>query len=343
MSHLSVIFGGIEGFSLSDGEAAFYRETDPWGYILFARNIETPSQVLALTDSLRDLSGRDDVPILIDQEGGRVARLRPPHFRAAPPSAVYGLCYEQDRDKGCEAVRLNSRLFAKELTAIGVNVNCLPVLDVPAPDGHQSIGDRAYAKAPEEIVALGRAAADGLLQGGVLPVIKHMPGQGRALSDSHLELPHVKTRLDDLKRMDFEPFKALKDMPLAMTAHVVYEAIDPDQPATTSPIIFADIIRGEIGYEGLVMTDDLSMKALTGSWEAKARDSLEAGCDIVLHCNGDVAEMEQVASGCRPLSGAPLARANAALDALRPVQEIDWANDLARFEELINPHWDHQV
>ena len=343
MTHLSAIFGGIEGLALSDAESAFYRETDPWGFILFGRNIETPSQVRALTESLRDLSGRDNVPILIDQEGGRVARLRPPHFRPAPPSAVYGSCFAQDPDQGCEAVRLNSRLFARELRDIGVTVNCLPVLDVPAPDGHQSIGDRAYAKTPEDIVVLGRAAAEGLLEGGVLPVIKHMPGQGRALSDSHFELPHVTATLDDLRKTDFEPFKALKDMPLAMTAHVVYEAIDKVLPATTSPRVFSQIIRGEIGYEGLVMTDDLSMKALTGSWEAKARASLEAGCDMVLHCNGDVKEMEQVALGCRTMSGSSLARAQAALQWLRPAPEIDWSADLARFEALINPHWDHQV
>ena len=343
MSHLSVIFGGIEGVRLSDAETSFYREVDPWGYILFGRNIETSSQVRALTDSLRDLSGRDDVPILIDQEGGRVARLRPPHFRAAPPAASYGACYAQNRETGCEAARLNSLLFAKELRDLGINVNCLPVLDVPAPEGHDVIGDRAYGSGPDEIAVLGRAAAEGLLAGGVLPVIKHMPGHGRATSDSHLELPKVTAKLDDLRNVDFKPFIDLKDMPLAMTAHVIYEAIDPEYPATTSQKVFTEIIRGEIGYDGLVMTDDLSMNALTEPYEDRARSSLEAGCDMILHCNGNVAEMEQVAAGCRTLEGKSLDRAQEALNRLVTPPDMDWASNLDRFEGLINPHWDHQV
>jgi len=343
VSHLSVIFGGIEGLSLSDAEIGFYRESNPWGFILFGRNIETPSQVRALTDSLRELSCRSDVPILIDQEGGSVARLRPPHFRAAPPAASYGACFAQNPEEGCEAVKLNSELFAKELSDLGINVNCLPVLDVPAPDGHEVIGTRAYGKTPEQVTTLGRGAAEGLLSGGVLPVIKHIPGHGRALSDSHLELPRVKTKLEDLRQSDFAPFKALNDMPLAMTAHVVYEAVDSEQPATTSAKIFSDIIRGEIGFDGLVMTDDLSMKALSAPYEERARSSLDAGCDVILHCNGDVPEMEQVAAGCKPLQGMALERAEAALSRLTDPEEVDWAANLARFEELINPHWDHQV
>ena len=339
MPQLAVIFGGIEGLALSDAERGFYKECDPWGFILFARNCQTSDQVRALTDSLRELSGREDVPILIDQEGGRVVRLKAPEWRDAPPAACFGACYADDHDKGVEAARLNSRLLAKELVDLGINVDCVPVLDVPVSGAHDVIGDRAYAQSPEEVAILGRAAAEGLLDGGVLPVIKHMPGHGRTTADTHLELPRVSASLQELEATDFLPFKRLADMPLGMTAHLVFEAIDPDHPATSSFTVIHKIIRQHIGFDGLLMTDDLSMKALSGDWESRARVSLAAGCDVILHCNGDVSEMEQVAKGCHDLSGVSLERANRAMDRIGVGGLPDWDDMVNRLTELINPHW----
>jgi beta-N-acetylhexosaminidase len=317
---------GCSGPTLTAEEAAFFRHVQPWGFILFGRNVESPDQVRRLTEALRETVGRADAPVLIDQEGGRVARLKPPHWRAYPPGRAYG-----ELAAGAEIAWLGGRLLAHDLAALGINVDCLPVLDVPDPAGHEIIGDRAYAGAPDEVAALGRAAAEGLLAGGVLPVIKHMPGHGRAKADSHLELPVVTASWDDLAR-DFAPFRALADMPMGMTAHVIYAAIDPDQPATTSQTIIRDVIRGAIDFEGLVMTDDLSMKALGGGFRERAGAALTAGCDVVLHCNGDMGEMQAVVEGTGALQGRAAERADAALSRLRAPEPFDAMEGRARFD-----------
>tara|TARA_R110000868_G_scaffold877_14_gene6632 strand:+ start:15395 stop:16411 length:1017 start_codon:yes stop_codon:yes gene_type:complete len=335
---VSAAIYGCAGLQLTDSERAFFADADPWGFILFARNIENPSQVAALTAEMRDLTGRD-VPILIDQEGGRVARLRPPHWRKYPAGRRYGEVYARSSDEGVEAARLGARLIAAELRAIGINVDCLPVLDLPVAGAHDVIGDRAYGITPEPVIAMGRAAAEGLLDGDVLPIIKHMPGHGRAGVDSHLSLPRVGTDVKTLNQTDFAPFKALADMPLAMTAHVVYEAIDAAAPATTSRAIISDIIRGIIGFDGCLMSDDLSMQALSGSLAERAHASLKAGCDLVLHCNGKMDEMVAVADEVPMLAGDALRRSTAALDRMGLPQDFDEEAALARFAALTGTIW----
>jgi beta-N-acetylhexosaminidase len=326
---------GLEGTVLTKREIAFFKDLQPWGLILFKRNVETPEQVRALTDSLRDVLGRDDAPILIDQEGGRVQRMGPPHWRKYPPGRAYGEAAANDPLVRRELTRLGARLMAEDLRAVGINVDCVPVLDVPAADGHEIIGDRAYGADAATVAILGRAAAEGLIAGGVLPVVKHIPGHGRAKADSHLALPVVETSYDELDAIDFAPFKALSDMPLAMTAHVVYAAIDPRRPATTSRKAVRRVIREAIGFDGLLMSDDLSMKALAGSFAERAEAALKAGCDVVLHCNGDMAEMEGVAAGTAKLKGQARRRADAALRRLaRAPEPIDIADAHARFEAV---------
>lgn len=333
---VSAAIYGCAGQRLTDEERRFFADADPWGFILFARNIETPAQVLELTSELRDLTGRD-VPILIDQEGGRVARLKPPHWRAYPAGRCYGDLFANSPDEGREAAGLASRLIAADLQALGINVDCLPVLDVPVPGAHDVIGDRAYGETPGSVIALGRAAAEGLLRGGVLPVLKHIPGHGRAGVDSHLSLPEVKTDVRTLDLTDFAPFRALADMPLAMTAHVVYAAIDAENPATTSRKVIADIIRGVIGFDGLLMSDDLSMQALSGTLGARARGSVKAGCDLVLHCNGNMAEMQAVAAETPLLAGDALRRSTGALVRLGGAEDFDVEASWARLQTLMRP------
>jgi beta-N-acetylhexosaminidase len=324
---------GCAGPTLSTEEIAFFRDIKPWGFILFARNVETPDQVRKLTEALRETVGRADAPILIDQEGGRVQRLRPPHWKRYPPGRAYGQLAGNDPLLKREITRLGARLIAHDLAALGINVDCVPVLDVPDPAGHEIIGDRAYGQTPDEVAALGRAAAEGLIAGGVLPVIKHIPGHGRAMADSHLELPVVDASYDDLDGRDFPPFRALSDMPMAMTAHVIYSAIDRKRPATTSKKAVRKVIRGALGFDGLLMSDDLSMKALSGDFTERARDSLAAGCDVVLHCNGDMGEMKAVVSGTGALKGKAARRADAALARIpRRVEPLDLAEAVARFE-----------
>ncbi|WP_395673602.1 beta-N-acetylhexosaminidase [Phenylobacterium sp.] len=321
---------GCRGPALDAEERAFFRDVDPWGFILFARNVETPDQVRRLTDALRETVGRPDTPILIDQEGGRVARLTPPHWRLYPPGRAYG---ELDPAIRREVTRLGARLLAHDLAAVGINVDCVPVLDVPDPQGHEIIGDRAYGDTPEQVALLGRAACEGLIAGRVLPIVKHIPGHGRAKADSHLELPVVETSFEDLEARDFAPFRALSDMPMAMTAHVIYADIDGALPATTSKIAFDRVIRGAIGFDGLVMSDDLSMKALSGDFAERARASLAAGCDVVLHCNGDMDEMVQVMAGTSRLSGRAAERARAALARIPGAPEpLDAVEARARFD-----------
>jgi len=320
---------GCAGPTLTKAEKAFFADVRPWGFILFARNIEAPEQVRALTAALRETVGRPDAPILIDQEGGRVQRLGPPHWRRYPPGRAYGGATGDGR----ELARLGARLMAHDLTALGINVDCAPVLDVSDPQGHAVIGDRAYGDTPGQVALLGRAVCEGLIAGGVLPVVKHIPGHGRARADSHLELPIVDAIWDELDARDVAPFRALSDMPMAMTAHVIYAALDARRPATTSRKVLRKVVRGAIGFDGLLMSDDLSMKALTGGFRDRAEAALKAGCDVVLHCNGDMAEMKAVAAGTGPLKGHARRRAHAALARLpKAVEPFDAAEGRARFD-----------
>ncbi len=324
---------GCSGHRLTAAEKAFFSDADPWGFIIFRRNVDGPDQLRALTDDMRACVGRD-APVLIDQEGGRVQRMGPPHWPKYPPGEAF-LKATNDPLTARELVRLGARLMAHDLKAVGINVDCLPVLDVPVPGAHDIIGDRAYAHDPATVAQLGRAAAEGLLAGGVLPVIKHMPGHGRAFADSHHDLPVVHADLATLDGWDFAPFKALSDMPLAMTAHVVFDAIDPKRPATTSKKALR-LMRDRLGFGGLIMTDDLSMKALSGSLRDRAEASLKAGCDIVLHCNGDLDEMRQVAEGTGKLKGRPAKRAAAAMARIVHTPEpLDEREARDRFDGLM--------
>ncbi|HLZ77289.1 beta-N-acetylhexosaminidase [Phenylobacterium sp.] len=324
---------GCSGPVLTPEERTFFRRVKPWGFVLFKRNVETPDQVRALVDALRDTVGRADAPVLIDQEGGRVQRLGPPHWGLYPPGRAFGTLGGNDPLVRREVTRLGARLMAHDLAALGINVDCVPVLDVPDPSGHEIIGDRAYGLTPDEVATLGRAAAEGLIAGGVLPVIKHIPGHGRAMADSHLELPVVDAGFDDLDARDFAPFRVLSDMPMAMTAHVIYTAVDRKRPATTSKKVMRRVVRGVIGFDGLVMSDDLSMKALSGDFTERAEMSRAAGCDVVLHCNGSMAEMKAVVKGAGELKGKAAARAKAALARLaRAPEPFDAGEARARFD-----------
>ncbi|KQY93734.1 MULTISPECIES: beta-N-acetylhexosaminidase [unclassified Brevundimonas] len=325
---------GCSGHRLAEAEKAFFADVRPWGFILFRRNVDSPEQMRALTAELRDCIGDPACPILIDQEGGRVQRMGPPHWRKYPPGEAY-LKAADDPLAARELARLGARLIAHDLRAVGVNVDCAPVLDVPVPGAHDIIGDRAYAHDPATVAQLGRAAAEGLLAGGVLPVIKHMPGHGRAFADSHHALPVVHADLATLDGWDFAPFKALSDMPLAMTAHVVFDAIDPKRPATTSKKAVR-LMRDRLGFGGLVMTDDLSMKALSGTLRERAEASLKAGCDVVLHCNGDLDEMREVAEGVGKLKGRSAKRAGAAMARIIQTPEpLDEPEARERFAALL--------
>jgi len=329
---LAALFG-CAGPALGKDEAAFFSEAQPWGFILFGRNIQDPDQVRALTSALRATVGRADAPILIDQEGGRVARLRAPHWRRYPPAREFADLAASDPSLACEMAWLGARLIAHDLFALGINVDCAPVLDTPAAGSHDIIGDRAYGRGPDMVALLGRVAAEGLLAGAVAPVIKHIPGHGRAMADSHLELPVVDADIAELEAIDFAPFRALADAPMAMTAHVVYRAIDPERPGTISPVVIGEIIRRRIGFSGLLMTDDLSMHALGGTFAERTRASLQAGCDVVLHCNGDPAEMAEVAGAAHTLTGRAAARAREALERVAaPPESFDEEAGRRRFD-----------
>lgn len=317
---------GLEGLALTDAEKSFFREVNPFGYILFKRNCETPQQLRALTDSLRELSGQAHLPILIDQEGGRVARLREPHWRTPPAAALFA------KLNSLPATYLNAKLIAAELLEMGINVSCAPLADIPVEGAHDIIGDRAYGKTAQEVVKHARAVADGLLQNGVMPILKHIPGHGRAKVDSHEALPVVSESLEVLEASDFIPFRELKDIPLGMTAHIIYEALDAKNVATTSPTVI-NYIRQTIGFDGLLMSDDLSMKALQGSYAEKAASTLKAGCDLVLHCNGKMEEMTEVAKGTSTMTPEALRRANTAWARL-PASATDSAAIAAMRAEL---------
>ncbi len=310
------VITSVPGLSLSAEARAFLRESDPWGFILFRYNIDTPAQVRALVAQCRDAVGRN-APVLIDQEGGRVQRLAAPHWPAYPRGAFYGAVYDRDRTAGCHAARLGARLIAHDLYELGIDVDCLPIADVPVSEADPVIGDRAYGTRADKVAAISAAVAEGLMEGGVLPVLKHIPGHGRATADSHHKLPVVAADRATLESSDFAAFRPLAKLPLGMTAHVVFSAIDPLAPATTSGTMVREVIRKALGFDGLLMTDDISMKALSGSLADRSRASLAAGCDVVLHCNGTLEEMREVAAAVPPLSGDALRRADAALAARR--------------------------
>jgi len=326
---------GCSGTTLSADECAFFRESRPWGFILFGRNIETPDQVRALVRALRETVADGSAPILIDQEGGRVSRLKPPYWHERPAAARFGALHNLNPEAAREATYLNARLIAYDLAELEINVDCLPVLDVPVAGAHDVIGDRAFAHDPLTVIDLGRAQIEGLMEGGILPVMKHIPGHGRAQADSHLVLPRVEASVEELSANDFVTFRSLDLCPMAMTAHVVYDSIDPQRPATTSPKVIRDVIRGEIGFDGLLMSDDLSMKALDGPLEVRTRAALFAGCDVVLHCNGDMEEMKAVASEVKILNGVALKRAEAALAHLVEPDPFDPAAAEARLAQLL--------
>ncbi len=327
---------GCAGPVLSAAERGFFQDVRPWGFILFGRNIENPDQIRALVAALRESLEDHAAPILIDQEGGRVARLKPPLWAERPAAALFGALYAQNQERAREATYLNARLIAHDLSSLGINVDCLPVLDVPAPGAHDIIGDRAFAADPATVIDLGRAQIEGLMEGGVLPVMKHIPGHGRAGADSHMALPRVSATVEELSASDFVTFRSLDSCPIAMTAHVVYDSIDPQRPATTSPKVIRDVIRGEIGFEGLLMSDDLSMKALDGPLASRAKAALFAGCDLVLHCNGDMDEMKDVASEVKELEGLALKRSQQVLALLRaPEAGFDPSAAEAHLAELL--------
>ena len=302
----AMIFG-CQGMTLTDEERTFFAEQNPLGFILFARNIGDRAQVKVLVDALRDCVGRDDAPVLIDQEGGRVARLKAPEFRDAPPAGKFASLAKTDIETAREGVYLNARLMAKELHELGISVDCAPVADLNVAGAHDIIGDRAYGDDPEVVSILAGAVCEGLQEEGVVPVIKHIPGHGRAKVDSHEDLPIVGSSRETLEKMDFQVFKALKHAPWAMTAHIIYQAIDPDLPATLSPEIIR-LIREDIGFQGVLISDDLSMKALKGSFADRTKKALIAGCDVVLHCNGKMSEMQEIADSTSPLTEAARAR-----------------------------------
>ena len=327
---------GVSGPELSAAEREFIRLERPWGFILFKRNIETPAQVILLISELRKELGEPDAPVLIDQEGGRVQRFGPPNWPAYPPGAVFGRLYDIDRALGLSAARLSARLIAADLTETGVTVDCLPLADVPVAGADAVIGDRAYGTEPGKVAAIARAVTEGLEQGGILPVLKHIPGHGRATADTHLKLPVVDTSKAELERTDFAAFQPLADLPMAMTAHVVFSALDPAHPATTSATIIEQVIRGVIGFQGLLMSDDVSMNALAGSIAERTRAVFAAGCDMVLHCNGKLEEMREVARETPQLSGNALQRAKRALASRKAPQAFDRPAARAELDALIN-------
>jgi beta-N-acetylhexosaminidase len=326
---------GVSGPELTAAEREFIRIERPWGFILFKRNIETPAQVILLIAELRKETGEPDAPVLIDQEGGRVQRLGPPHWPAYPPGAVFGTLYDIDRALGLSAARLSARLIAADLIDLGVTVDCLPLADVPVAGSDAVIGNRAYGTEPAKVAAIARAVTEGLEQGGILPVLKHIPGHGRATADTHFRLPVVDTPESELERTDFAAFQPLADLPMAMTAHVVFSALDPAHPATTSATIIHQVIRGVIGFQGLLMSDDVSMNALAGSIAERTRAILAAGCDMVLHCNGKLDEMRDVARETPELSGKALERARRALASRKAPQAFDRLKARAELDALI--------
>jgi beta-N-acetylhexosaminidase len=336
MSMLASFITGCAGELLSADEWRFMQDARPAGLILFDRNCASPEQVRALVNQFKDAVGRDDLLIAIDQEGGRVQRLKPPVWRQLPSAASLGALYRRDHAKGFEAVAAISQLTALELARLDINMNCVPVLDLTMASTHAVIGTRSFGGDPAVVVSLGRGVAEAHLSGGVIPVMKHIPGHGRATRDSHQDLPVVDASRAELAASDFAPFRALAGYPAAMTAHVVFTAIDPDQPASTSPIVISDVIRGEIGFDGLLLSDDIGMGALHGSAGKRAEAVLAAGCDLALHCNGNLAEMIEVANLAPELAGVSLHRYEAAFARRRVVAAFDVSDALKALESALS-------
>lgn len=333
---LAVCFG-CAGTTLTDDERTFFRNADPIGFILFARNVDTPAQVRALVSGLRECVGRDTAPVLIDQEGGRVQRLKPPHWRDTPAPAAFVALHNLAPEDGLEATRLNARIIADDLYNLGIDVNCLPCLDIPTPDSHPFLHDRVAGRTVEQSALLGRMDMEGLIAGGVLPVIKHMPGHGRATADSHESLPRVDVPRSDLESQDFAPFRALADCPWGMTAHVVYSNIDPDSPATMSQTMISDIIRTDIGFDGFLVSDDIGMGALSAPMGERASASIDAGCDAILHCNGVMAEMGEVAENIGGLSKVAARRFAKTISTKSAPEPFDRDEADARLAQLLAP------
>lgn len=333
--NLSAAIFGMAGVGLTPEEIIFFSRIKPFGFILFARNCESPEQIKSLVRQLKEISGRDNLPILIDQEGGRVARLKQPHFPAFPPAGEFAELAQKDMEAAKKATYLNSRLIAHELYNLGITVNCAPLADIPIEGAHDVIGDRAFGKTAQQVSELANSFAQGLADGGVISVLKHIPGHGRACSDSHHELPVVDTSLEILRKTDFVPFKALSHLPMAMTAHVLYTSIDAEKMATVSPRAIA-LIRDELTFDGLLMSDDLSMKAMQGDFTKRTQDVLEAGCDVVLHCNGDMSEMLEIERGLVPLVGKSLERAEKAMSGAGKTKEFNVVEARVSVNNLLN-------
>lgn len=326
---------GCAGKQLSAQERVLFGVRKPLGLILFARNIENPEQVKALIADFRGVVGNDFAPVLIDQEGGRVARLKPPHWPAFPPGAVFGRLLEQDRARGIEAAYLNSRWIGAELAALGIDVDCAPVADLPVAGAHDVIGDRAYGHTAATVVAIGQAVMRGLRDAGVLPIIKHIPGHGRSHTDSHLDLPVVDTDIPTMEQSDFLPFRAMNNAPWAMTAHIVYSAIDAARPATLSPVVIDRVVRGHIGFTGVLISDDLTMKALKGTPAETGVASLQAGCDLVLHCSGDLPEMQALLAAVPAMTDKTASRIAVARALLPAIPAGFGASEQARYGSLM--------
>ncbi len=331
MANYNTSIFGCAGLELSASERDFFRDAAPWGFILFARNIDTPDQIRTLTSELRATVGRN-APVLIDQEGGRVARLQPPVWLQWLPALEQ--MEKVAPEHAARSMWIRYRLIADELRALGIDANCAPMVDIPTPDVHPIIRNRCYGDSVEQVTCAGRAVAEGLLAGGVLPVVKHIPGHGRPTSDSHAELPHTDASKATLTETDFAPFRELNHLPLAMTAHVVYRSIDPDHCATQSrPMI--EVIRSEIGFDGALMTDDLSMSALVGSLAERTQRSLDAGCDLILHCNGNIVEMAEVTSATHAPNAKTTKRLERALSFRAPPEPMERDQLLAELSKLL--------
>jgi beta-N-acetylhexosaminidase len=326
---------GLAGTELTPDEAAFFADSRPAGYILFKRNIETREQLRRLTDALRDLEGHDEVPILIDQEGGRVARMRPPEWQTFPPGEAFDRLYQLAPSSAIEAARVNARALGLMLNEVGINIDCLPMLDVRQPGANDIVGDRALGAEPMQVASLGKAILDGLKSAGVLGVIKHIPGHGRAMADSHLELPVVDAGEDELA-VDLEPFERLRDAAMGMTSHLLYTEWDAERPASQSPIVIHDIIRQRIGFDGFLMSDDIGMEALAGDHGQRAAACVAAGCDVALHCDGKMENMLLVAAAVPEISAEGEARLSRAM-AMRftPDNEMDFAEAIAKRDALL--------
>lgn len=331
-----VIFGA-DGLVLTGEERSFFADVGPAGYILFARNCKDPAQVKDLIAEMKHLAAHDRVMVMIDQEGGRVQRLRPPNWQERPSAADFGAIYAKDPDLALEAIRLNAQLIALELGELGINVNCAPVADIRWPGAHEVIGDRAYSGNAKEVAIMARAVCEGHLDGGVLPVVKHMPGHGRTQTDSHNSLPIIDIAWHELGSTDFYPFIALSDMPLGMTAHIVLSCVDPERPVSTSQKAIRDVIRGTFGFDGVLFSDDIGMNALEGSAGERAANCLHAGCDLVLHCNGDMAERKSVIAAVNaiPVDHGTRRRVDSAFAMLQQPKGIDIGGSADRINNIL--------